>query len=948
MDALAEVAAMQNHQPQRPAPPSLRSKDSYESQLSPSTIYPLVQQATAQNNSRTSLDIAMSEAPRIAVRTDYAATSLDAEKQAMAKKLATSLQQNPNDYQLHSDLVSFLHKAFVDHVYPPSSPDHHGDPQSFELLQDLRTARENMDKMFALGEEHWEEWLQDESMLAKTVDEKIAVMEKCTKAVSEEYSSVKLWQVYGDWIYHTYQTYHDPESAISEQEKFLGQQIFTRTDMIKTWQTGAEHTMYRMDDGHLIWNRYIEFLVQDLKGAPSDEVTRVRSLFEARLQTPHRDWDSTFQLFSTFVSNYLNSEYEQIMVSSKRKARDALKKYEIRQEMEAALSRAQESGDRTTEYNTFASYVQWERTPEKKKVLSVELTDALYQRAELRFPSDSKLWEDHVLYLLEEGHANRSSATSLPMLDRATRHCPWSGALWAQYLLSSEREGQSFSQTEDIKHKATNTGLLDVGGMEEVIKVHTAWCTYLRRRAFLPDSTDEELDVAEMGIRSSIENVQELAAKNGSQGADFDPLFRLERIYIRFLSESGSWDTARETFRGLIAKHGDSWEFWFKFYIWEMSCSANFSQREKSQAGGLSGSAPVPHYATAVLRQAIKRETLDWPEKLMSAYITHCEDHEDVEELQMAIVEVRKMEKVVAQRRQVEAQKAAATAEASTTEPTDQAMQNSELDSTPRPKRKRDGDDVPDSIPVKKAKAIAVNGTNPESSEKQLKRDRENATILVQNLADGVDETKLRKYFGECGTIKSLKVTQQNGTSAVIEFDEKEAALFAQSRNGKLLEEQPLDVQLGSGSTIFVTNFPPTADESYIRDMFERFGEVVDIRFPSLKYNTHRRFCYVQFKLNAQAQAATELDEQEVGDQLKLTAKISNPAAKQDRSGALEDGREIYCRNLHWSASEEDVKGLFSKYGDVESVRIPRNMNGKSKGFGFVAFATEVSFPIAY
>jgi squamous cell carcinoma antigen recognized by T-cells 3 len=949
MDTLADIASMQNHQPTRSTPPSLKSKDSYETQLSPSTIYPVVQVTNATSNPRTSFDIAMADIPKPSSRSDFSETSLSPALQQTANGLVKSLQQNPHSYEAHAELIKLLHQAFVDHLYPPSSPDAHGDPHRFDLLGDLRTARETMDKIFAIGEDLWADWIQDESMLAKTIDEKISVMEKCSRAVTEEYGSVKLWVVFGEWLLHTHRLYHesseDSSTDLSEEDRIIGRDIFSWKMVLDTWQNGAEATMSRMNDSHLVWNRYIDLVMQDLRRTSSDDLLReVKSLFDARLVIPHADWDGTFQIFSTFVSTYMNTNYEEIMVATNRKATDAKTKWEARQAMETAVQRAQESGDRIAEYAAFASYVQWERTPARSKPPEFELTNALYQRAALRFPSIPQLWEDHVLYIIEEGHARRNSQTALPTLDRATRHCPWSGTLWAQYLLSSEREGQSFSQTEDIKHKATNTGLLDVGGMEEVIKVHIAWCTFLRRRAFQADSTDEDLDVAEMGIRSSIENLQELATKKFGEGSNPDPMFRLERIYINLLSESGSWDTARETFRGLIPKQGDSWEFWIQFYIWEMSCSAKFIQREKTEDG------PIPHYATAVLRQAVQRETLNWPEKVMCAYIAHCEDHEDVEELQMAIVEVRKMEKIIAKRREAEtlriAEKAQAGGVLATHHHIDEMIPNATETSTYLSgKRKRDGEDELNGESGKRSKVEDVSGgisELPATAGKQIKRDRENATILVQNLPHNLTETKLRQFFQDCGTINSFKLMRENGVSAVIEFDEREAALFASTRNGKDLEGQPIDIQLGSGSTIFVANFPPTADEAFIRDLFAKSGEIVDIRFPSLKYNTHRRFCYVQFKLNAQAQAATELDGQPMDGNLKLVAKISNPIVKQDRSGAVEEGREVYCKNLHWSASEDDVKSLFSKYGTVESVRIPRNVVGKSKGFCFVVFSSEV------
>jgi squamous cell carcinoma antigen recognized by T-cells 3 len=809
-----------------------------------------------------------------------------------------------------------------------------------------------MDNIYARGEDLWAEWIQNESMLAKTVDEKISVMEKCSKAVTEEFGSVKLWVVFGEWMLHTHRVYHESSENgpvdLSEEDRLVGREIFSWKMVLDTWQKGAEDTIWRMNDSHLVWNRYIDLLMQDLRRAGSDElVSQIRSLFDARLQTPHAEWDETFQIFSNFVSTYLNNNYEEIMVAINRRAADAKSKWDSRQMMELELQKAQEADDKFAEYEKFATYVRWERTPGKRKGLVFELINALYQRAALRFPSDPQLWEDHILFLVEEIHTHRTTQNALPTLERATRHCPWSGSLWALYLLGSEREGQSFSQTEDIKHKAFNTGLLDVGGMEEVIRVHTAWCAYLRRRAFQADFTDEDLYVAEKGIRSSIEDLQELATKKFGKGSNPDPLFRLERIYIKFLSENGSWDTARETFRGLITKQGDSWDFWLRFYSWEMNCWAKFIHREKTEGRDFSRKTPVPHYATAVLRQAIQRETLDWPEKVLSAYIAHCEDYEDVEELQMAIVEVRRREKIIARRREVEALQGRGKAETEgvpASQHSVEAMPRAEETGTFHiGKRRRDGEEEPNTKSIKKSKNEDKNHEPAVTAQKHIKRDREHTTILVQDLPEQATEIKLRQFFRDCGTINSLKLVHQNGPSAVVEFDEREAAVFAQTRDGRDFEGQRIRIQLGSGSILFVANFPPTADEKYIRETFGRFGEIIDVRFPSLKYNTHRRFCYVQFRLNPQAQAATELDGQPVDENMKLVAKISNPAAKQDRSGAIEDGREVYCKNVRWSASEDDIKNLFAKYGTVESVRIHRNVAGKSMGYCFVVFSSQVS-----
>ncbi|MCX7880086.1 MAG: RNA-binding protein [Ignavibacteria bacterium] len=50
----------------------------------------------------------------------------------------------------------------------------------------------------------------------------------------------------------------------------------------------------------------------------------------------------------------------------------------------------------------------------------------------------------------------------------------------------------------------------------------------------------------------------------------------------------------------------------------------------------------------------------------------------------------------------------------------------------------------------------------------------------------------------------------------------------------------------------------------------------------------------------------------------------------------------IYVGNLSFSTTAEELKALFSQYGEVESCRIVRDrQTGRSRGFGFVEMSKE-------
>lgn len=54
------------------------------------------------------------------------------------------------------------------------------------------------------------------------------------------------------------------------------------------------------------------------------------------------------------------------------------------------------------------------------------------------------------------------------------------------------------------------------------------------------------------------------------------------------------------------------------------------------------------------------------------------------------------------------------------------------------------------------------------------------------------------------------------------------------------------------------------------------------------------------------------------------------------------DKSNLFVGNFSWSLWENDMRKLFSPYGEIEEVKlIIDRMTGRSKGFGFVKFVNE-------
>lgn len=785
MDALAEVASRQR--------PQTIVRQHNETSSNSSII--------THGSTRSVVDAAMPDAPPTAE--SYKFDSLPSEVATELSHWAKRVQDNPFDVTSHTTLVQKLHAEFCNHV--ESGRDAH----SFGPVQALRQARSAMDKIFPVGEELWVGWLTDENLLSRTIDDRINVMDLHHRSILDEPSSAALWRNYGDYMYFLWSASNSNEGGWSEEDRTIGQEVFKWDSMVDVWEQGIDRTQWHLNDSNLVWDRYIEILIGDLDRTPSPQkITNIKEKFIERLTAKaHATFEQTAQAFSQFLSQYDAKAYESTMASVSQRSGQIKKLLALRDPYEFKVQQASDRCDKDAEWTAYNEYLAWEL--KTKGVFSTDLINGLYERATTRFPTDAGLWNDYVEFLIE--NPVREIPT-LSVLERATRHCPWSGELWSHRLLAMESENKAFEEIEEVKHKATASGLVDANSMEDLMKVYIAWCGYLRRRAFKPGSTEEEIDMAEMGIRSSIEDG--LKAGEKRYGSDYtgDPSYRLERIHIKLLYQRNDYAGCTALWEDMTNRVGDSYDFWYRYYIYSMITWGKATLNVNPIA------APTPNQATKVLEMALARvETLDWPEQLLPMYLNHCEQHETVQVYRQALITVRRATKKIAERRERERlayEEHTATRAVSTSEPI---------------KRKRDDDSVVEDVQPKKLKADApqdameVDQSHAPVEPEQPKRDRENTTILVHNLPEGTTEIRVRQFFRDCGTVNDIHIHGTTGSlTAMVEFETKDDALYAQTRVNKPFDGNSISIEFSTGSTLWVTNYPPTADDKYIRSLFEK------------------------------------------------------------------------------------------------------------------------------
>ncbi|KAF2740821.1 splicing factor, CC1-like protein [Polyplosphaeria fusca] len=150
--------------------------------------------------------------------------------------------------------------------------------------------------------------------------------------------------------------------------------------------------------------------------------------------------------------------------------------------------------------------------------------------------------------------------------------------------------------------------------------------------------------------------------------------------------------------------------------------------------------------------------------------------------------------------------------------------------------------------------------------------------------------------------------------------------------------------------TVFVQQITARATIRHLRQFFETVGPVVDAQIVTDRVSGRPKGVgYVEFKDEASVPKAIELTGQKLKGVpviVQLTEAEKNRASKAQAEGNAVPANgapfhRLYVGNIHFSVNEDDLRGCFEPYGEIDSIVIQRDeeKNGnRSKGYGFVQF----------
>ncbi|XP_053938393.1 probable RNA-binding protein 19 [Cuculus canorus] len=206
---------------------------------------------------------------------------------------------------------------------------------------------------------------------------------------------------------------------------------------------------------------------------------------------------------------------------------------------------------------------------------------------------------------------------------------------------------------------------------------------------------------------------------------------------------------------------------------------------------------------------------------------------------------------------------------------------------------------------------------------------------------------------------KTVQAPEKEGKAGLVPGDDTDTAVkgseetAAQEEEVEEEEEEEEEESI-PGCTLFIKNLNFATTEDTLKETFSKVGAVKSCTISKKKDKAgtllSMGFGFVEYKKPESAQKALRRLQGCSVDGHKLEVKISErairPPVKSSRKKQIvkkQTTSKILVRNIPFQATVKEIRELFSTFGELKTVRLPKKMagTGSHRGFGFVDFLTK-------
>jgi len=230
------------------------------------------------------------------------------------------------------------------------------------------------------------------------------------------------------------------------------------------------------------------------------------------------------------------------------------------------------------------------------------------------------------------------------------------------------------------------------------------------------------------------------------------------------------------------------------------------------------------------------------------------------------------------------------------------------------------------------------------------------ASLYVGDLHPDVTEALLCDIFNAVGPVASIRVcrdavTRRSLGYAYVNFHmmvDAERAL--DTMNYTMIKGRPIRImwshrdpsirKSGKGN-IFIKNLDKTIDNKMLYDTFCTFGNILSCKIAYDDQGRSKGYGFVHYETEEAAETAIEkVNAKMLKDKIVYVGKFKRKVDREGEVGGAERKfANVFVKNLDEGVSEEEIRNLFEKFGEITSLALMKNEEGVSKGFAFINFA---------
>lgn len=227
------------------------------------------------------------------------------------------------------------------------------------------------------------------------------------------------------------------------------------------------------------------------------------------------------------------------------------------------------------------------------------------------------------------------------------------------------------------------------------------------------------------------------------------------------------------------------------------------------------------------------------------------------------------------------------------------------------------------------------------------------SSLYVGDLHPDVNEATLFEKFSAAGPVLSIRVCRDNASRlslgyAYVNFQQPaDAERALDTMNFDILHGKPMRImwsqrdpatrRSGVGN-IFIKNLDKVIDNKSIYDTFSLFGNILSCKVAVDDEGNSKGYGFVHFETEEAAQNAI----QKVNGMLLAGKKVFvgkfQPRALREMGDTTKKFTNVFVKNFGKDLDRDGLEKIFSKFGEITSCAVMTDGEGKSKGFGFVAF----------